>query len=129
MRWGHLYTVNNKGELSAGSGKPEETVRVLAGKNPLSLLVYSDYYARILGRRFNLNGIISPDYVAPVVVGVKLDQAKPSQAQAAAQKVAGVLVPEDKFNALQDAYRKFGPALKAFMPDLAPPFEAVFGPA
>ncbi len=77
-----LYTVDGKGELKSGSGKLEETVRVWPGKNPLSLDVVSDGDARIVGGRFVLDGVSSPDGVAPVVVGVKLAQAEPSRAAA-----------------------------------------------
>ena len=68
-----LYTFNSEGNLNPLSGKEsaDEKVRVWQGTTPLSLDVYSDGYAAQYGRRFVLNAVNEPDYVAPVVVGVK----------------------------------------------------------
>lgn len=65
-----LYTVNTDGSIAKGKGQSiEDTVRVWAGDNPLSLYVYSDYDASGYGGRFYLYAISDPDVVAPVVVG------------------------------------------------------------
>ena len=69
-----IHTFNEKGELVELTGKEsiDQKVRVYPGNQPLSLLVSTDDDARIIGRRFSLDGYGSPDYVAPVVVGVKV---------------------------------------------------------
>jgi hypothetical protein len=79
-----LFTVNAKGELVKPTGNEtlEQTVRVWSGKNPLCLLVYSDYGAADGGRRFVLDAYGDPRVVAPVVVGVEIGH------EVAAQKTA-----------------------------------------
>lgn len=67
------YTFDNDGKLSKGKGI-ERAVCILNGKAPLSLLVNSDDGARFVGARFFLIADYTPKGVAPVVVGVKINQ-------------------------------------------------------
>jgi len=70
-----LHTIDEQRNLVKGKGaSPEETVRVWKGQNPLSLLVNSDDFTADNGRRFYLDADFEPSNVAPVVVGVKVEQ-------------------------------------------------------
>ncbi|VVB77074.1 Uncharacterised protein [uncultured archaeon] len=102
------FTFNDKGELAKGKGDIEKTVYAWSGSQPLSLYVPSDYYARYNERRFNLDAVNGPSYVAPVVLGVrkseeaaspKIDLALLENFRSAVAKMdaaaeAGVLNPE-----------------------------------
>lgn len=98
-----IYTVNEKGELAKLTGNEtlDQKVRVYSGSQPLSLGVGSGDSARIYGVRFFLDGNFSPDFVAPVVVGVKIGH----EVAAPKNVVNGVVVPVDKFTAAQDTVR------------------------
>lgn len=102
-----IYTFTGNGQLVnvAGNESIDKKVRVYSGNNPLSLSVYSGDDARGSGRRFYLDAAYSPDFVAPVVVGVKL-QAESSQ--------AGVLdaanASKQLQKAVQNVARSLGPA-------------------
>jgi hypothetical protein len=68
-----LFAINEEtGMFSKGKGSSvENTVRVYKGKYPRSLYVCSDNDASVIGRRYYLlYADYSPDYAAPVVVGV-----------------------------------------------------------
>jgi hypothetical protein len=65
-----LFTVDENGELVEKKASPENTVRVWSGKQPFSLVVGSGAAVAADGGRFGLVADYTPDYVAPVVVGV-----------------------------------------------------------
>ncbi len=69
-----VFTINEKGELrditKEENPSAEQNVRVWSGNQPLSFFVYSDYYAAYVGKCFDLDASLRPQYVAPVVVGV-----------------------------------------------------------
>ena len=65
------HTFDNEGKLTKGKGDIEKTVYLWNGKNPLSLDVHADGDARFSERRFDLDAADDPQFVAPVVVGVR----------------------------------------------------------
>ena len=65
------YTFDNEGMLTEGKGDVEKTVYAYSGDKPLSLLVLTNYYARIDEGRFYLDAYGDPQSVASVVVGVR----------------------------------------------------------
>ena len=67
-----VFTFNANGELTELTGKEplDQKVLVYPGNQPSVLNVHSDYDARSLGRRFNLDGD-PPSFMAPVVVGIR----------------------------------------------------------
>ena len=67
-----FHTFDNAGNLTEGKGDAEKTVYLWKGENPLSLGVHTDYVARIYERRFYLYADDDPQYVASVVVGVRV---------------------------------------------------------
>src|SRR5271157_4765495 len=71
-----IYTFDNQGGLAelAGNETRDQKVRVWSGDQPLYLYVNSD---PIGGRRFDLAADESPPDIAPVVVGVKIDEVLP----------------------------------------------------
>lgn len=87
-----IYTFNKSGELIelSGKGSIDQKVRVWSGKQPLSLHVDSGD-ARNYGWRFDLVGYVSPDDVAPVVVGVKTGREATAPVLARAESVAAKL--------------------------------------
>lgn len=68
-----VYTFDEHGELTKlkGGEKPDQQVRVYSGEHPLSLGVDSGLYD---DGRFSIFADDGPDVVAPVVVGVKVEQ-------------------------------------------------------
>ncbi len=70
-----LYTFNEEGQLTKGSGNIEKTVYVWKGGQPLSLplslFVLTDDVARVYGRRFSLYANCGPEGVATMVAGVR----------------------------------------------------------
>ena len=66
------YIFNEKGELTQGKGNIEKTVYVYKGSQPLSLSVLTDLNAHFAEWRFDLIAPYRPDFVAPVVVGVRI---------------------------------------------------------
>jgi hypothetical protein len=70
------YTFDENGKLTEGQGDIEKTVYIRKGNNPLSLLVYSDFFATSTHQRFSLIADDSIRYVAPMVVGFKPSQPK-----------------------------------------------------
>lgn len=65
----------DENKLVKGDASPERTVRAYPGKQPRSLVVYSDYIAASDGTRFYLYAYSGPLDVAPVVVGVPKERA------------------------------------------------------
>ena len=61
------------------STDPEKTICLRDGKNPLSLIVLSDDLAILNRGRFVLSADTDPQYIAPVVVGVKIDSMLPDR--------------------------------------------------
>ena len=69
---GH-HTFDDEDKLVEGRGDIEKTVYAYSGNKPLSLHVQDDGYARLSFARFEINTWCDPQYVAPVVIGVRAD--------------------------------------------------------
>jgi hypothetical protein len=84
-----IHTFNEKGELIelTGNESIDQKVHVWPGNKPLSLDVLSDVGARVNGRRLGLGGDVSPNGVAPVVVGVKAGREAAAPKNSAASQV------------------------------------------
>jgi hypothetical protein len=66
------YTFDSRGNLVKGKGELEKTVYAYPGKHPLSLIVNPGDGAGISERRFIIDAAFGAQFVAPVVVGVKI---------------------------------------------------------
>ena len=98
------YAFDNLGNLSKVKGDPEKTVYIYSGTNPLSLGVHTDDGARVDEGRFGLDAYNGPQFVASVVVGVRIghEVATPKieaselkeRFRVAIEKVDGVVDPE-----------------------------------
>jgi hypothetical protein len=107
-----IYTIDEKGNLAAIGNREisvEHKVRTWKGTNPLSLVVNSDYYASLSGRRFNLNAYGDPSLVAPVVVGISKEQTEPSLSSQIAELSRKT---EDRFEALSKQIEELAKLLR-----------------